>query len=60
MQKSLCINAAVSCSLNAPRLPATGFGLGLMGKLGHAWVGAWVVHGMVHGEWCGGGGLVGW
>ena len=30
-------------------------GLGLMGKLGHAWVGAWVVYGMVHGMvhgWC--------
>ena len=33
--------AAVSCSLNAYRLPATGFGLGLTGKLGRAWVGAW-------------------
>ena len=25
-------------------------GSGMMGKLGRAWVGAWVVHGMVH--WC--------
>ena len=26
-------------------------GSGMMGKLGRAWVGAWVVHGMVH-WWC--------
>ena len=33
---------------------------GTMGKLGRAWVGAWVVHGGLHGwclcGWCGGGG----
>ena len=29
--------------------------LGLTGKLGRAWVGAWVVHGMVYGGGCGDG-----
>ena len=54
--------AAVSCSLNTPRLGGVGFGSGLTGKLGRAWVGAWVVHGVgvrgvgvrgvrVHGGW---------
>ena len=33
--------AAVSCSLNTPRLGGAKLGLGLTGKLGLAWVGAW-------------------
>ena len=33
--------AAVSCSLNAYRLGQVGLGSGMMGWLGHAWVGAW-------------------
>ena len=37
----------------------------VMGKLGRGWVGAWVVHGMVHGwgactTWIGDVGLGGW
>ena len=39
----------MSCSPMSYRLPATGFGFWLMGKLGRAWVGAW------HGAWVGGG-----
>ena len=35
--------AAVSCSLVTPRLGGVKMGLGLTGKLGRAWVGAWVV-----------------
>ena len=54
--------SAVSCSLNVYRLPATGFGLGLMGKLDCAWVfacvGAWV-HGCMGGGGGGGGDGVG-
>ena len=34
--------AAVSCSPDAYRLGGVGFGFWLTGKLGHAWVGAWV------------------
>ena len=34
-----------SCSRDTPRLGGVKMGLGLTGKLGHAWVGAWVVHG---------------
>ena len=34
-------SAAVSCSPDAYRLPATGFLSGMTGKLGRAWVGAW-------------------
>ena len=41
--------AAVSCSPVGYRLGGVGFGFWLTGKLGRAWVGAWVVHGMVHG-----------
>ena len=41
--------AAVSCSLNAYRLGGLKMGLGLTGKLGRAWVGAWMVSGVVHG-----------
>ena len=37
--------AAVSCSLSVHRLGRVGLGLGLTGKLGHAWVSAW--HGAV-------------
>ena len=33
--------AAVSCSLNGYYGAGVGFGIWLMGKLGHAWVGAW-------------------
>ena len=55
-----------ACNLDAPRFPATGFALGLMGKLGRAWVGAWLVHGCCMGcAWhgvmwclCGGGGII--
>ena len=44
--------AAVSCSSDAYRLGGVKIGLGLMGKLGRAWVGAWVgtwLYGWVHG-----------
>ena len=34
--------AAVLCVGDAYRLGGVKLGLGLMGKLGHAWVGAWV------------------
>ena len=37
--------AAVSCGPDAPWFGGVGLGSGLMGKLGHAWVGAW------HGAW---------
>ena len=48
--------AAVSCILSVYRLGGVGFGSGTKGKLGRAWVGAWVVHGSVHGaSWVGGG-----
>ena len=33
--------AAESCSLSVPMLGGVGLGLGLTGKLGRAWVGAW-------------------
>ena len=33
--------AAVSCSSGVPWLGGVKMGLGLMGKLGRAWVGAW-------------------
>ena len=36
-----------SSSLNAYRFGGVGFGFWLTGKLGCAWVSAWVVHGMV-------------
>ena len=39
---SQCI-AAVSCSSVPNRLGGVKIGLGLTGKLGRAWVGAWVV-----------------
>ena len=32
---------AVSCSADGPRLSGVKMGLGLTGKPGHAWVGAW-------------------
>ena len=35
--------AAVSCGANALQLGGVKMGLGLMGKLGCAWVGAWVL-----------------
>ena len=41
--------AAVSYSLSVPMLGRVRLGLGLTGKLGRAWVGAWVVDGVVHG-----------
>ena len=34
--------AAVSCSANVAWLAGTGLGFWLTGKLGRAWVGAWV------------------
>ena len=34
--------AAVSCSSVVPRLDGVKMGLGLIGKLGRAWVSAWV------------------
>ena len=40
--------AAVSCSSDAPRLGGVGLGSGMTGKLGCAWLGAWVLHGCVH------------
>ena len=40
--------ASASCRPDAYRFPTTGLGVWLMGKLGRAWVSAWVVHGMVH------------
>ena len=54
----ICI-AAVSCSTDAYRLPAMGFGIWLTGKMGYewvgawvgAWLGAWVVHDIVPGIW---------
>ena len=52
------LKAAVSCSPDAPRLPAMGVGLGLTGKLCCVWVGAGVVYRWVHGwfmVWCLGG-----
>ena len=55
--------AAVSCSPGVYKLPATGLGIWLTGKLGCAWVGARVGawHGCM-GAWCGwcgdGGGVV--
>ena len=50
-----CIHgAAVSCSPDTPQLSRARLGFWLTGKLGHAWVGAWV-HGWM--MW-GGGGLV--
>ena len=39
--------AAVSCSLSAYRLGGVKLGFWLTGRLGRAWVGAWVVHGCV-------------
>ena len=42
--------AAVSCIVDAPRLGGAGLGSGTTGKLYRAWVGAWVVHGVVHGH----------
>ena len=39
--------------MNAPWLPATGFGLGLTGKLGRAWVGACCMAWCMGGLWCG-------
>ena len=49
--------AAVSCSPNAYRSVGVKMGLGLMGKLGHAWVGTWMVHGwcIAWWRWCGDG-----
>ena len=41
--------AAVSCSADTVRLGGVGFGFWLTGKLGHAWVSAWVEHGIVCG-----------
>ena len=41
--------AAVSYSPDVPRLPAMGLGSGSIGKLGCAWVGAWVSAWQVHG-----------
>ena len=38
----ICTQAALSCSLTGPRLGGAGLGFWLMGKLGRAWVGAWV------------------
>ena len=49
--------AAVSCSPDAFRLGGVGFGFWLTGKLGPAWVSAWVVHGISEvglGGWEGG------
>ena len=47
----------VSCCLNTFWLGEVGFGLGLTGKLGRAWVvhsiwwwASWIVHGSVHGS----------
>ena len=49
--------SAVSCSLNTPRLGGVGFWFGfwLTGRLGRAWVSAWVVSGLWWwgGGWCG-------
>ena len=47
--------AAVSCSPNRCPLGGAGLVSGTTGKLGHAWVVALLVHGMVHGcmvMWC--------
>ena len=44
-------SAAVSCSSVRYSTGGVGFGFWLTGKLGRAWVGAWMVHGMVHGWW---------
>ena len=41
----LSIAAAVSCSLVGYMLGGVKMGSGTTGKLGLAWVGAWVVHG---------------
>ena len=50
MQKCECNFAIMkTCRPMSYRLPATRFGFWLKGKLGRAWVGALVVHGMVHG-----------
>ena len=43
-------SAVVSCSPNAYRLGGVKKGLGLTGKPGCAWVGAWVMHGWCLGE----------
>ena len=45
------IIAAVSCLADAYRLPDTGLGIWLMGRLGRAWDGAWLVHGCMDGWW---------
>ena len=37
--------AAVSCSAVLAMLGGVGLGSGTTGRLGRAWVGAWVVHG---------------
>ena len=42
--------AAVQCGPVTPMLGGVGLVFWLTGKLGRAWVGAWV-HGMVHGIW---------
>ena len=47
--------AAVSCSTVGYRLGGVKFGSGTTGKLGRAWVCAWLVHG-----WCMGDVVCGW
>ena len=44
--------AAVSCTSGGPGSGRVGFGFWLTVKLGHAWVGAWVVHGWCMDGWC--------
>ena len=51
IKKFLTVGFLPSSSLNVPRLGGVRFGFWLTGKLGRAWDGAWVVHGVVRG-WC--------
>ena len=55
LSKWLRIAAAVSCSSDTPGSAGAGFGFGMMGQLGRAWVGAWcgAWRGAWHGVWGG-------